>query len=87
MVTLASATMPLFKPKPTPAKERIAPPADIDSRVFLPSLCTRSLVIDQRTKKETHSYLNKEDGWEGHCDVHDGNAKGNIRTEVGEGFC
>lgn len=36
MVTLASATMPEFNPKPTPVSDTIAPAADIDSSVLRP---------------------------------------------------
>ena len=37
IVTLARATMPAFRPNPTPSKERIAPAAETERSCFRPT--------------------------------------------------
>lgn len=39
IVTLARATRPALRPKPTPSRERIAPAAETDRSCFRPTRC------------------------------------------------
>lgn len=47
IVTLASATIPVFRPNPTPSRERIAPVAETDRSCFRPTRCHNQRVSIQ----------------------------------------
>lgn len=54
--------MPVFKPKPTPVNDRMAPPADKESSVFLPNRCKTALGAIEVAKKANRTSIKKMGG-------------------------